>query len=259
MKFASVASLLILASAQANERHHSGPEETDVESPAYCTTNSDGFGGIPVTDAMVDETLTTYYELTYSSDSNSSVAELILQVEQGIANYLLSESDSFSALCGDSSQHASFAGASPQAISITPLDSIASGVECESAATEGTECVVIEGGFMVYFDEDATDIDSTVESIMIDVETAMDEGSLVSGDIVSVTWRDGLEPSTPGDAATGGDTVRTVNDDNGSNTAIIVGASVGGILVLGLAAFYRRRVKTADDDTLTTGFPGSVV
>jgi hypothetical protein len=98
-----------------------------------------------------------------------------------------------------------------------------------------------------------------MESMNADVEAGMDDDTFTGGNIVKITWLDELPSTSTGDQSNEADssaTVRSVNNDRNSTPAI-VGASVGGILAIGLLAFYRRRNMKADDDTLTTPPGGS--
>ncbi len=77
-------------------QHIQDPEEMDVESPEYCVTNGDGFGGRPLTDEIFSES-TFFYEIKMAGAalSEASIDEIIFECEQRIANYLLSETPYF--------------------------------------------------------------------------------------------------------------------------------------------------------------------
>lgn len=96
MKYSLYELLLFVALAPVAclAQHFEDPEEIDVYSPSFCTTNSDGFGGRPIGQGQsVDLSENTYfYELTISGeDVDSAIADL----ETRIADHLLSESGLF--------------------------------------------------------------------------------------------------------------------------------------------------------------------
>ena len=133
-------------------------------------------------------------------------------------------------------------------------------VNCtKTTVPAGSTCMVIEGAYRVYFEEGAVDTSSTMSSMESDVEAAMGDDVFVGGTIEKVTWIGDELPSSPtGDEANEPDTVEPANnDDVASSTPAIIGASVGGILAIGLLAFYRRRNVKTDDDTLTSPPGGS--
>lgn len=130
----------------------------------------------------------------------------------------------------------------------------------DSTVGEGETCLVIEGAYRVYFAEGAVDTTSTMKSMEADVATGMDSGTFTGGNIKNLVWLNGLPSSSNGDQANESEssgTVQSVSNDRGNSTPAIIGASVGGILVIGLVAFYRRRNTKADDDTMTTPPGGS--
>ena len=83
-----------LALACCSAQHVELPEETNVESPSFCQTNSDGFGGRPIGQgSSVELSENTYfYELTINGDDVDSA---ISDVETRIADYLLAETGFF--------------------------------------------------------------------------------------------------------------------------------------------------------------------
>jgi hypothetical protein len=78
-------------------------------------------------------------------------------------------------------------------------------------------------------------------------------------DIVEVIWVDELEADRgTGDGASGPNDNQVPNSQvQNSSTAVIIGASVGAVLVLGALAFYRRRQTKSDDDETFTQPGGS--
>jgi hypothetical protein len=81
--------------------HIEDPAEDNVVSPNFCKTNPDGFGGKPINDEEYSES-SYFYELTVAGQNLPSDATdaMIFEVEQRIADYLLSETNYF-AVCGD--------------------------------------------------------------------------------------------------------------------------------------------------------------
>lgn len=245
-------------------QHIEPPLETDVDSPDYCKTNQDGFGGQSITNEGYEES-TYFYELTVKGQDlpEDAVDTMIFEVEQRIADFLLSETNYF-AICADRRRVKSISnpnlrrlqGSEAIAITINPRDEMLVGVECtESTVNAGETCIVVDGAYRVYFAEGAVDTISTMESMEADVEAGMDDGQFTGGNIVQVTWLDDSDGSEANGGESGG--VSAADNSNGSSTPAIVGASVGGILAIGLIAFYRRRNMKADDDTLTTPPGGS--
>lgn len=88
--------LLCLLAISVAPQHIQDPEEVDVESPEYCFTNEDGFGGRPISDESFSES-TYFYELKMSGTdlSASVIDDIIFECELRIANYLLTETSYF--------------------------------------------------------------------------------------------------------------------------------------------------------------------
>lgn len=78
-------------------------------------------------------------------------------------------------------------------------------------------------------------------------------------DIVEVLWVDELEADLgTGDGINGPNDNQVPNSQvQNSSTAVIIGASVGVVLVLGALAFYRRRQTKPDDEETFTQPGGS--
>jgi hypothetical protein len=92
--------LLLSLALFGKAQHHEDPSEMDVVSPDYCKTNQDGFGGQPINNEEYSES-TFFYEVkvavpTLASDATDA---MIFEVEQRIADYLLSETSYFAG-CG---------------------------------------------------------------------------------------------------------------------------------------------------------------
>ena len=113
----------------------------------------------------------------------------------------------------------------------------------------------MEGEYRVYFDHDADGIDAAMQSMNGQVEEGMVDDVFVGGNIAKVTWKENLDDPNTDDTPSGAEspTVPSSSSVSNSNAPAIIGASVGGILLLGMAALYRRRnLKATDDDTFTT-------
>lgn len=94
--------LLSLLTISATSQHIKDPEETNVESPSFCTIDDTGFGGRPLGDEPYAEN-TFFYELTMKGEnlSEGEIADNIFECEVRMANFLLNESPYFGA-CANS-------------------------------------------------------------------------------------------------------------------------------------------------------------
>ena len=91
-------------------QHFEAPQETNVDSPAWsqesdtdstvCKTNKDGFGGQTISNEAYSES-TFFYELLVAGQNlpDDAVSAMIFEVEQRIADFLLSETTYFG-MCG---------------------------------------------------------------------------------------------------------------------------------------------------------------
>lgn len=72
----------------------------DVDSPDFCKTNRDGFGGRPIDNEEYSES-TFFYELTVTGQNlpEDATDTMIFEVEQRIADFLLTETRYFK-VCG---------------------------------------------------------------------------------------------------------------------------------------------------------------
>jgi MYXO-CTERM domain-containing protein len=216
---------------------------------------------------------------------NDSLHRVVLDVEVGIGSYLLQESDAFkTAPCkevddaeeeeedpaldilkrrrrqkqrqlDDVSKKQS--PSSPRqlqnvGLTIGPDDQVVA--TCESNE-ESVLCYWVAGFFQVYTVGDDLDETESINLIKSDIQTAMDSGDLNDAHdaIVDVTYMDSL-PSNTADEATsgepdgndGGDTISASgNQDGGSNTGVIVGASVGAVLLVAAVALVSRRRRNS--------------
>lgn len=126
----------------------------------------------------------------------------------------------------------------------------------ESKVSTGETCLVLEGAYRVYFEQGAVGISSAMESMEDQVEEGMDDDAFVGGNILKVVWKESLDDPNTDDNPSEAESPTVPSSSTvsrNSNAPAIIGASVGGILALGMVAFYRRRnVKATDDDTFTT-------
>ena len=119
----------------------------------------------------------------------------------------------------------------------------------------GQTCLVVEGAYRVYFEQGAVGINDAMQSMNAQLEEGMGEGVFEGDNIVQVTWKENLDDPNTDDTPSGAEspTVPSGSTVSNSNAPAIIGASVGGILALGMVALYRRRnLKATDDDTFTT-------
>lgn len=263
--------LFLSSSVPIGARHYALPEETDVESPPFvvCETDEFGFAGIPLSDES-NSTIRFNYAVKYFSTNN--LDDIIFETERRIANHLLAETTNFQG-CGNRRRAQSiFTGglrssghrrlqAKAVAITVNPPD-FDTEISCDefvAPAVDGQSCAIIDGAFTVYFDADLTSEGEITQNIKADVQEAMDLGKLDGGEITTVSWIDSIESrSPPSNEINEGETVpvQPVDSERNGSTSVIIGASVGGLLAIGLLAFYRRRsLKNGEDDIFTAG-PG---
>lgn len=285
MKFSLKQLLLVSLASWSTAQHYESPVEIDVESPSMCKTNSDGFGGRPLSTEIYKES-PYYYELTITgTDTEAAISDLEIR----IADYLLAESSLFDVCARRLKKVPSRSVRRLQpatgAVAITtrpddlPYDDskfevfvVSSAesesrdspslflVECSSSSDlpDGKTCVVVEGAYRVYFEEDSANTDAVMIQMNQAVKKGMDEDLFVGGDIENVEWTESPQPNNAGAVNNGeSPTVRSVGDDGVNSTPIIVGASVGGLAAIGLITFYRRRSKGNDEDTFTAPPDGS--
>lgn len=229
--------------------HFEAPDEVNVVSPpSLCFTNSEGFGGSLTDDFF---TVTYYYEMEYIK-GGAPAEEIISSFEKDSTNFML-QSDLFDLPC---SQVITRQGSNPaQGISANPGDEPLEGVECseiEIAENGSTDCVVVSGAFQVYYTDDG----SSTESLEAEFKQLIEEG-INAGDVAfsHPDLREVVSVSEPSGTPGPGDEANTPNDitsnpgSDGNSTPVIIGATVGAILVIGAAALYRRRQLGNGDDS----------
>ena len=120
-----------------------------------------------------------------------------------------------------------------------------------------TSCVNVDGQSFVFFESsaDSTDVEATLSLMTDTVEAAMNDGTFVGDGIVSVEWITSFSADQINSGENG--IVEARDSEGNSSTSVIIGASVGAVLVLGLLAFYRRRSMKGDEEA--TNGPGSLV
>jgi LPXTG-motif cell wall-anchored protein len=120
-------------------------------------------------------------------------------------------------------------------------------VSCSPLPSDGNDCVVMQGGFQVYTRGSASD-NGLDDALSGQVRGAMNSGKFNDGvhpEIVDIKYVELSADRSPDDSnAPNPNQVRSAGAT--ANTAVIIGASVGALLVLGALVFYRRRQKTDD-------------
>mmetsp|Transcript_11558 Transcript_11558/g.27810 ORF Transcript_11558/g.27810 Transcript_11558/m.27810 type:complete len:270 (+) Transcript_11558:41-850(+) len=220
--------------------HFSAPLEEDVPIVSIpCFANADGFGG-SITDTSF--TVEYYYEMVYR-DGGDSVDELINSFETDSTNFIL-QSDLFDSPCNE--VIARQAGAA-HGISSNPPDDDLDGIPCTTIAGDpgqATSCAVVSGAFEVYYIDDGSGGDALKQQFKEGIENGINNGGVAIShpDIVevaavpdpTVTGRGEDPASTPTDIVAN-------PDDDGNSTPVIIGAVVGGALIVGAIALYRSK------------------
>ncbi|KAL3934334.1 MAG: hypothetical protein SGBAC_009926 [Bacillariaceae sp.] len=220
--------------------HFSAPLEEDVPIVSIpCFANQDGFGG-SITDTSF--TVDYYYEMIYRSGGDP-VDTLVGSFEKDSTNFLL-QSDLFESPCDE--VIARQAGAA-HGITSNPTDEALAGIPCTSLSGDpsiNTECVVVSGAFEVFYIDDGTGSDALQAKFKAGIEEGINNGS------VSISHPDVVEvaavpdPTTTGRGVDPGVTPENIvanPDDDGNSTPVIIGAVVGGVLIVGALALYKSR------------------
>jgi hypothetical protein len=239
--------------------HYEDPDEIDVVNPpVLCYTNADGFGGDLTNDFL---TVSYHYELQYLTEG-SSLEDIIASVEKDSSDFLL-QSPLFDLPCS-TSRSRSGGRRSLNAVGITanPGDEVLEGVECstlESTGDSSIDCVTISAAFNVYYNEETDDIEQLAETFLNSVTTGINGGSVEfkNPNVVKVAAVDnpsGTPTQNIGDSANT-DGINSGATDATSTTPIIIGATVGAVLILGGVALYRKRQSGAEGETTFTPEP----
>lgn len=236
----------MVGTASAQKDHFSPPLEENVFSPLGCATNDEGFGGSMGTNAIpVDY----FYEMETIPGSAPDLDGIIFTLERSIADFLLQTSEFSAVPCfGRRLKAAEIKHLRdqerkllPVGITTNPPDETTE-LSCINTPTLDNECYVIDGSFQIYTAGDPDD--GLTGEVLQSLETAMDIGEFddVHPNIVKITYIDELDPSEISDP---GDDRGVVVQD--SNTALIVAASAGAVLVVCAFVFYRRRTSKSDN------------
>lgn len=248
--------LLSLARAQEDDvGHFEAPDEQNVVNvPSLCFTNGQGFGGTLTEDFF---TVTYYYEMEYI-EGGDPVEDIISSFEKDSTNFIL-QSDLFDLPC---SQVTTRQGMNPaQGISANPGDEPLEGVECseiEVIANGSTDCVVVSGAFQVYYTDDGSSTEELEAAFKNKIEEGINAGQVTFShpdlrEVVAVPEPSGT--AGPGDEANTPNDITSNPDPNGNSTPVIIGATVGAVLVIGAAALYRRRQHGNNDESAFTQNP----
>jgi hypothetical protein len=246
--------LLSLARAQDDDLvgHFEAPDEQNVVNvPSLCFTNGQGFGGTLTEDFV---TVTYYYEMEYI-DGGASAEDIISSFEIDSTNFIL-QSDLFDLPCSQVTTRQGMNSA--QGISANPEDEPLEGVECseiEVVANGSTDCVVVSGAFQVYYTDDGSSTEELEAAFKNKIEEGINAGEVTFShpdlrEVVAVP-----KPSSdsgPGDSAITPNDITANPDGDGNSTPVIIGATVGALLVIGAAALYRRRQQGNNDETAFT-------
>lgn len=272
--FALVAFNPVILANQASSIHHHDPFEIDVESESCNFNTIEGFAGDIGTDfftveyyyaVQVDASLLEDTEVSYKEPTNfgdlpeDSLQHVILEIELALAAHLLHQSDAFdSSRCNHGRRRLDKAqsGGSKRrtardrrmknvGLTIGPDDEFLALCEIQ---TEGQPCYEYAGRFQVYTvgeDDDTTGVESEIKHAIKD---AMNSGEFDDAHpaLLSVKYLD-VMPEDPADgvqadgedAVVGNTTQSTIQD--GPNASIIIGASVGAVLLIATVALVRRR------------------
>ncbi|KAG7356646.1 hypothetical protein IV203_001332 [Nitzschia inconspicua] len=256
--------------------HYNLPSEIDVESQSCDYNSRTGFAG-DIGDGfysvnyyytlLVDtsllgnaEVLSYNTAVDFDSMQDNSIHNVIFQIELGIGSYLLRKSGEFeSAPCNMRSRHLQLDSVRNVGLTIGPDDEIVA--TCE-ATDPLTACYWISGSFQVYTvgiqNEDTTVAEQNIHD---DLKYAMNNGELstVHEAIVNITYLDALPTASADRAETGqpsskeGDTLSADTAGHGPNTAIIVSASVGALLLIAAIALVNQRRNRCDEQHFLQG------
>jgi len=172
---------------------------------------------------------------------------MLESIEKGTADFLL-KSDLFAGSC-DRRKLTVRRLATAVGISSKPDDEVLEGVSCSSGVDD---CAVVEGALQVYYTDEIELMSNTnlEEEFKTEISSNLSGIDYANEDIISVVAVD--EPGANPDGATGTNGINT--DDNSTNsTPIIIGATVGAVLILGAVALYRRRQSGSNDETAFSG------
>lgn len=220
--------------------HFSAPLEEDVpivEIP--CFANENGFGGA-ITDTSFK--VEYYYEMVYRT-GGSDVDSIVASFEKDSTNFLL-QSDLFVSPCSE--VIARNAG-SALGISANPTDEDLDGIECSTLsgdAAQATDCVVVNGAFEVFYSDDGSGPEVLKEEFEQAIKNGINSKSILISNPEIVEIAAVADPTGTGrgeDPAINPENIVGNPDDTGNSTPVIIGAVVGGVLIVGAIALYRSR------------------
>jgi hypothetical protein len=220
--------------------HFSAPLEEDVpivEIP--CFANENGFGG-EITDSSF--TVEYYYELVYRTGGDT-VDDIVTSFEMDTTNYLL-QSNLFVSPC---KQVVARQAGSAMGISANPPDEDLEGIPCTVISGDdsiGTSCVVVSGAFEVFFSDPVNGENGLKQRFKTAIENGINEDKLLIShqDIVEVEAVPDPNGTNPGsDPVNEPENIVGNPDEDGNTTPVIIGAVVGGVLVVGAIALYRSK------------------
>ncbi|CAJ1894691.1 unnamed protein product [Cylindrotheca closterium] len=236
-----LSAMVSMASAVDDDiSHFESPLEEDVPIVSIpCFANADGFGG-SITDTSF--TVEYYYEMVYR-EGGDPVDDLVGSFERDSTNFLL-QSDLFESPCNE--VIARQAGAA-HGITSNPPDVALDGIPCTTISGDdavATECVVVNGAFEVFYIDDGSGSEALEAQFKAGIEEGINNGSvsISNPDIVEVAAVPDPESTPRGqDPAVTPEGIVANPDDDGNSTPVIIGAVVGGVLIVGAIALYKSR------------------
>lgn len=208
-----------------------------------CSPNATGFFGSPANASVQIEY--TYEIETDPSKGGDMVDDILPALEQAINEKLLSIF--FPLKCGDK-ENDRYRRLDLVGISSRPEEMVLEGVSCQlSLANSSHECAVVEGGFQLFVDGNASDIK---RQVLDTINDGMDNDKFLyaHGAIVRLTF---TKISTEGISTQDADVLSTQNSEN--NTSVppyvyVAGAGAGALLIAGALVLFQRKHKEDDDE-----------
>jgi len=232
--------------------HFEAPGEDNVVIvPTPCFANEDGFGGVRAETSFTAE---YYYEMVYRT-GDASVERIVTSFERDSTNFIL-RSDLFDGACSSEVQRRQSSAA--QGISARPDDQPLEGISCSSISGDdaATDCIVISGAFEVFYDDDGSGSDALKQQFEEAIANGINNNGKNNGVAISnpnivevaavsdptTNVRDEDEANAPTD-------ISSSPDEGGNSTPLIIGATVGAVLIVGAAALYRSRQAGANSSS----------
>lgn len=121
----------------------------------------------------------------------------------------------------------------------------------------------MDGAFQVYTVNESDEDEKLPDTLLEKLEVAMNNGDFdtVHESIVKVTYVDPPATTSDGGSQLNSQTPNAVRSSNssGPNSSVIIGASVGALLILGGLVFYKRRQRKDDTDANTDALNSGMV